>query len=77
MSSLRDLKNTYYLFLQSAHPFGVEKQDAVRIFTIYYLLSTDHCLLLTLYALIIPLRIAYLTNSERECRFNFRIMFSR
>lgn len=29
------------------------------------------------YALIIPLRIAYLTNSERECKFNFRMIFSR
>lgn len=29
------------------------------------------------YALIIPFRIAYLTNSARECRFNLRMIFSR
>lgn len=30
-----------------------------------------------IYALIIPLRMAYRTNSDRECRLNFRMMFSR
>jgi hypothetical protein len=29
------------------------------------------------YALMIPLRIAYLTNSDLECRFNFFMIFSR
>lgn len=29
------------------------------------------------YALIIPFRIAYLTNSARECRFNLCMIFSR
>lgn len=39
-------------------------------------LSDGH-LPITHHALMIPLRIAYLTSSERECRFNFRMMFSR
>ena len=29
------------------------------------------------YALMIPFRIAYRTNSERECRFNLCMIFSR